>query len=102
MSESEKTVDCSQLHEHCEFREREMAQLRAELVTWKERVDDDEFRHEEDVEEMDRIRAEVAQLRAERDFLAGQLSLDSDWSSERWIQYFEQKARAALKKEGSA
>ena len=45
--------------------------------------------------------AEIAELRAQRELLAGQLAIDSEWGCDRWVEWAE-KHVAALAPKGKA
>ena len=42
---------------------------------------------------------EIAELRAQRELLAGQLAIDSEWGCDRWVEWVEKHVAALAPKE---
>ena len=47
------------------------------------------------------LHAEIAELRAQRELLAGQLAIDSEWGCDRWVEWAEKHVAALTPKEGT-
>ena len=47
------------------------------------------------------LHRQLAQLRAQRELLAGQLAIDSEWGCDRWVEWAEKHVAALTPKEAS-